>query len=64
MAKVNVQIPGGSIEQYEASTVSELKQMLGGVSNHQATVNGEPQDDDFELSPFEFVVFTEKVKGA
>ena len=64
MAKVQVQVPGGDIKQHEAETIADLKSVVGGVDKHQATVNGEPQDDDFELSDFEFVVFSEKVKGA
>lgn len=63
MAKVQTQVVGGSIQQKEADTVGELKEMLG-VGSYQATVNGEPQDDDYELADYEFVAFATKTKGA
>jgi hypothetical protein len=63
MASVQVQVAGGSIKQVEADTIEELKAKLG-ASTHQATVNGEPQDGDYDLSDFEFVTLTAKVKGA
>ncbi len=63
MATVQVQQPGGSIKQYVADTVAELKEILG-LTKHQATVNGEPQDNEYALSDYEFVTFSEKIKGA
>ncbi len=47
----------------EASTVGELKQALG-VANYTATVNGEPQDNDYELQTGEFITLAAAVKGA
>lgn len=64
MASVQVQSVGGDITKYDAETIAELKSQIGGLSKHQATVNGEPQDDDYELSDYEFVTFSEKIKGA
>lgn len=63
MAKVQVQAVGGSIQQKEANTVGELKQMLN-LTEFQATVNGEPEGDDYELADYEFVALAPKVKGA
>lgn len=63
MAKVQVQAVGGDIKQQEASTVSELMTKLG-LTNYQASVNGEPVDSDYELSDYEFVSLAPKVKGA
>lgn len=63
MAKVNVQVTGGTIQQKDAETVSDLKRMLN-VDSYQATVNGDPVDDDYELTDYEHVALTPKVKGA
>lgn len=66
MAKVNVQVAGGSIQQKEANTLGDLKRMFArdGVK-YTATINGEPEDDDScDLNDYEFVALTEQVKGA
>lgn len=63
MATVNVQLPGGDIKQYTATTVGQLASQLGKV-NEQASVNGEPVDQSYELFDYEFVTFTAKIKGA
>lgn len=63
MAQVQAQVIGGSIVQRTASTVGELKQQMG-VPNHQGSVNGRPVDDSYSLRDYEFVSFSEKVKGA
>jgi len=63
MAKVQVQVIGGDIKQMEATTVAELKSQLG-LTNYTAHVNEEPQGDAYELNNFEFVTFSQAVKGA
>jgi hypothetical protein len=63
MAKVQVQAVGGSIQSKEADTVGELKAAME-LTSYQATVNGEPEGDDYELSDYEFVSLAPKVKGA
>lgn len=63
MAKVQVQVVGGDIKQHEVETVSELLSKLG-LTNYQASVNGEPVDSDYELSDYEFVSLAPRVKGA
>lgn len=63
MAKVHVQVVGGSVKELEADTVADVKTQLG-VANHAATVNGEPETDDYELADFEFVSLAPSVKGA
>ena len=63
MAKIQAQAASGPILQKEASTVGELKTSMG-LSNHIATVNGEIEQDTFELSDYEFVTFAPNVKGA
>ena len=64
MAKVQAQVVGGSILPKEATTIAELKEQMNLEGNYQATVNGEPQDSDYELSDYEFVSFAKQVKGA
>ena len=61
--KVQVQVVGGDIKQLEASTVAELKSLLG-LTNYSAHVNGEPQGEDYSLKAYEFVTFSQNVKGA
>lgn len=63
MAKVQVQVTGGAIQQKEASTVGELKTLLGVVA-YTATVNGEPSSDSDELNDYEFISLAPAVKGA
>lgn len=64
MAKVQAQVVGGSILPKEATTIADLKEQMKLEGNYQATVNGEPQDSDYELSDYEFVSFAKQVKGA
>ncbi len=62
MAKVQVQVAGGSIQQKEVGTVRELAQSVN-ATGYQATVNGEPVSEGYELSDFEFVSFAKPVKA-
>lgn len=62
MAKVQVQVAGGSIQQKEADDIAELKEIVG-ASGYQASVNGEPVDDEHELADYEFVSFSKPVKA-
>ena len=63
MAKVNAQVTGGAIKQIEAETVAEVKAQLQ-AAGYTATVNGEPEGDDYELADYEFVSLAPAVKGA
>ena len=64
MATVTTQVVGGKIQLKEnVTTVAELKQILG-LESHQASVNGEPEDDSYALQDGEYVTFAPKVKGA
>ena len=63
--KVTAQVLGGELdvlELAEGATVGEVKEVMG-VPTYTATVNGEPQDDDFELADFEFCTLSPSVKG-
>lgn len=62
MAKVQVQVAGGSIRQVEADTVAEAKAAVS-AEGYTATVNGDPADDNYELSDYEFVALAKQVKA-
>ncbi len=62
MAKVQVQVAGGSIQQKDVGTVAELARQVN-ATGYQATVNGEPVNDNYELADFEFVSFAKPVKA-
>lgn len=62
MAKVQVKVAGGEIQERQANTVEELASQLG-VGSYTATVNGEPVDGDYELEDYEFVSFAKPVKA-
>lgn len=63
MAKVTAQVVGGQAKVIEVSTVDEVRAALGLSASYEATVNGEPADMEQELEDYEFVTFSEKVKG-
>lgn len=63
MAKIHAQVVGGLIKEIEASSIAECKKIMD-AANYTATVNGEPESDDYELSDFEFVALAPAVKGA
>lgn len=62
MAKVQAQVAGGSIKQIAASTVRDAKAKMN-CAGYTATVNGDPADDSYELSDFEFVALAKPVKA-
>lgn len=62
MAKVNVQVLGGTIKQIEADTVADVKSQLS-VPNHTATVNGDSVDGNYVLEDYQFVSLSPAVKG-
>lgn len=63
MAKVTVQCIGGEPQQKEVVTLGELKRSMDAFG-YTATVNGEPEGDDYVLSDYEFVSLAPAVKGA
>jgi sulfur carrier protein ThiS len=63
MAKVTVQVVGGSLKQMEKNTVQDIMTELG-LTNYGATVNGDAVQNNYELSDFEFVTLAPQVKGA
>lgn len=64
MAKVQAQVTGGAIIQKEANTVGELRVLMGLESTYGASVNGEPEGSDYELSDYQMVTFAQQTKGA
>lgn len=64
MAKVTVKITGGALQELEdVETVKEARRALKLDKSYVATVNGEPQDEEYELTDFEFLSFAPAVKG-
>lgn len=63
MAKVFVQAIGGEVQEKNYSTVAEIKKDMD-LPNHQAMVQGEPEDDSYELQDYDVVTLAPKVKGA
>jgi hypothetical protein len=61
-AKVQVKVSGGDIQEKQATTVGELKKLVN-AEGYVATVNGEPESDDYSLSDYEFVSLSKPVKA-
>lgn len=63
MAKITVQVTGGSLQQKEASNVTDLLAQLS-LTNYTANVNGDAVANDYEFEDYEFVILAPSVKGA
>ena len=64
MASVIVKVQGAQPKEEQAETLGELKRKLG-MGTFQATINGDPENDDsYQLEDYQVVTLTEKVKGA
>ncbi len=63
MAKVKAQVAGGAQQDKEASDVGTLRDMLNVDDGAQASVNGEPADDSYQLRNNDFVTFSKPVKA-
>lgn len=63
MAQVKVQVAGGAQQEKDAATVGELRSQLGVDDNAQASVNGEPASDGYQLRKNDFVTFSKPVKA-
>lgn len=63
MAKVQVQVIGGAIQQLDIGTVGDVKAKLD-AKTYTATVNGSPVNDAYALKDYEFVSLAPSVKGA
>ena len=62
MARITAQVAGGTRKDGEARTVAELKQKLS-VPNHTAVVNGENEEDGYELKDGDFVSLAQPLKA-
>lgn len=62
MAKVQVQVAGGSIQSKDSANIDCLAKLVG-AEGYIATVNGEPQPGSYRLNDFEFVSFAKPVKA-
>jgi molybdopterin converting factor small subunit len=64
MAKITAKVVGGKLRELEdMETVREVRNELGLDKTYTATVNGEPEDDQYELSDFDYIAFAPAVKG-
>ena len=63
MAQVAAKVMGGSLQELDAETVGELKDIMGLEGTYSAQVNGESADDETQLRSRDFVTFTKSVKG-
>lgn len=62
-SKITVQVLGGSPQVIDGpSTIADVKRKLN-LSNHTASVNGDPADDSHELDDYSFVTLSPSVKG-
>lgn len=62
MANIVASVLGGNPKRMDVDTVGEAKEELN-LTNYTASVNGEPADDDTELTDEDFVSFAPSVKG-
>lgn len=63
MAEIVAKVSGGNWSDCEAETVKDLRKNLKLGTEYRATVNGEPEDDSYELSDHETVIFAPAMKG-
>lgn len=64
MANVAAKVTGGTLQEFDVTTVAELKEEMGLEGNYSTQVNGRPIDSDStELLDHDFVTFTQSVKG-
>ena len=63
--KITAVVTGGQekVLTEEVGTVRDALTVLGLSDKHTATINGEPADLDEELEDYNYVAFSEKVKG-
>ena len=62
MAKVHAKVAGGTVKDIECTSLRCVKEQMN-ADGYTATVNGVPQDDDYQLSDDEFVVLAKPVKA-
>ena len=63
MANITVKVTGGNVQEMsDVDTVGQVKARLS-LQSYTATVNGEPEDDDFELEDYNYVTLSTAVKG-
>lgn len=63
MASVVGKVVGGQPQEHTADTVGELKGKMNLDGNYSAQVNGEPASMGDSLNDYDFVTFTQSVKG-
>lgn len=63
MARVNVKVVGGDIQEMDLDSIRELRDELD-VQNHVVSVNGRQSNNDTVIKDEDFIVFAPAVKGA
>ena len=63
MATVKVQVAGGDQQEKNVNTVGEARSAVGAETGWQASVNGEPADDSYQLRRNDFITFAKPVKA-
>lgn len=65
MAKnITAQVSGGARQDVDGcSTVGQIRAKLGLDKSYRATVNGEPENDEYTLKDYELIQFAPAVKG-
>lgn len=58
-----VKVAGGQVQEKDYANLGQLKAAMG-LQNYTASVNGEPEGDEYELSEYEVVNLSPSVKGA
>jgi len=61
-ASVKVQVIGGQAQDLQANNVGEVKSAMN-AGNYTASVNGQPQDDGYQLREGDFITLGLATKG-
>lgn len=62
--KITAKVVGGAPQDFDdVETVGDVRKRLKLDKGYAATVNGEPEDDNYELNDYEYVTFAPAVKG-
>ena len=62
MAKVYAKVAGGDPKSIECETLKCVKEQMS-ATGYTATVNGEPESDNYQLQNDDFVVLAQPVKA-
>lgn len=60
---VAARVIGGSLQEYQASSVQDVYNQMGLTGSYTATVNGDAADFSDSIESDSFLTFTKSVKG-